>query len=969
MASSQHKRQLDCITGASSGPWRLLQLPNELLARVLAQLPPNDIACNVRFVCKEAGAQLKGPQHITVSVGDKPARFRSTDDPGLVVPAHALLGRWGHPGAGSGLTYTRRQQLLCQAARTGSIPALDQLSSSLGCLISQFVLYAAASAGQLDLCRWLLQQHPDPPYLIGHANFDSCVLVREAVGSGNTELVSALLDMGCKLYSQHLNCAIERNDRAMCEWLASRGCPWTAHDDPRDARSSLASRLLLSERHPAAAAALKGNLPLLAWALSHGKDDGSVYVPYHRARLLLADMAHGCPLSTLKQLYQQLYPTLIMHAHVDPRDATAMLVGAACSPTPDWHDKVLWLAGQAPQFPNVAPDLARRLAACKEDAVERVEWLRGRGQVLTGPDAEEELALFAAAYGNLPLLEFLMHKGVLKLFERHGEGAGEGGDAQGEESEVEEEVEEEGEEEGEEDGEEEVDGVDEEGDEEGQQQEGGCDEGEAEEGEEEAGDSAGAADGANAGQAVAGGDGRREGMGGGEWGQATVAAAVQAAGEQTRQSAAEEEAEEGEGEEEGEEEEQQQPAGPEEAEASESDGGAPDEWELSTHGLVLAAMDGCHLHVLQALHARGVSMAGCSMVRAVGREDLPMVQWLMEVQGRLPAGTGAGGEQGRLPGGGEEQGRLPGGGGGPGLGGEQAEGPAEGALGGGEQEAQQQECQGRLPGVSGGPGRGGGCDQGRLPAGQQQESQGGLPASELRGQQQGQAVGAAEGATKGAEQQQEELPELDTQQRQEEQQRQQEELHRRRRRLTGAVMDAASHSKNEGLVRWLRGVGCPWSGDALTGLAEWGSEELLQWAVEQEGCPVPVGGRAEGCAMGMGLCGAGEGGLPRDSEWEGAGRQGDESVPLATMPVLGALVRSHQACRMGALEACYYVTLQRRYTRCMPQACSSCPPKPRAPVAPRRPPCAAPPSALPVRMHLDLIVCCHTSVPSLPSLG
>ncbi len=366
-------------------------------------------------------------------------------------------------------------------------------------------------------------------------------------------------------------------------------------------------------------------------------------------------------------------------------------------------------------------------------------------------------------------------------------------------------------------------------------------------------------------------------MGGGEWGQATVAAAVQAAGERTRRSAAEEEAEEGEGEEE----EQQQPAGPgeaEEEEASESEGGAPDEWELSVPGLVLAAMDGGHLHVLQALHARGLSMAVCSMVRAVGREDLPMVQWLMEVQGRLPAGTGVGGGQVRLPAG------------------------------------------------VGDPGRGDGGGQGRLPAGQQQEGQVRLPASaetseaELWGQR-GQVVGVAAGTTGGEEQrrgerpeqdeQEEEQrrgerPELDTQQRQEELQRQEQELHRRRRRLTGAVMDAASHSKNDGLVRWLRGVGCPWSGDALTGLAEWGSEELLQWAVEQEGCPVPVGGRAEGCAMGVGLCGAGEGGLPRDSEREGAGRQGDERVPLATMPVLGALVRSHEVCRTGALEACYY---------------------------------------------------------------
>ncbi len=742
MASSQHDRQHDRMTEEFAGSWRLFQLPDELLTRVLAQLPPNDIACNVRLVCKEVSAQLKGLQHITVSVGDKPARVRSKDSAELVVPARAL---WGQPGAGSGLTFDRRRQLLCQAARTGNIPVLDQLSRSLGCLVPESVLDAAASAGQLDLCKWLLQQHPDPHHLITHDHLRNRSVVCEAVCSGNTDLVGALLDIGFKLTVQDLHHAVEKGNRAMCEWLTSHGCPWAA-DTGR-----------LSERLPAAAAAHKGDLQLLAWALSHGKDDGSVHVPHGAQGKLLSSVAHGCPLSTLQQLYQQLCPALLdADGVVNLTDANDILTCAACSPTPDWRDKVLWLAGQAPQLPLEAPGLADNLAACKEDAVERVGWLRERGLLLTEPDVGEELALFAAGEGNLQLLEYLMDEGLPDLPEGReaGAGVGLGGDAQGYESD----------EEGEEGA---WDGEEEEGDGQGpggwewqpplgvQETDESGDEGEEEE-DEEAGGGAGAGDEAGVGQAAAVGAGGEEGTGG-EGGQVTAAAAAQAAGDLAGQAAEGEEEDEEEGE-----------------EASESEGYAVDDWERllewGVPGLVLVALDGCHLHVLKALHARGVSMAMCSMVQAARQGDLPLVQWLMEVQGRLPAATGGGGGQGSLQG-----------------------------------------CVGA--------GLGGGGDQ------------------------QGQAAGAADGATGSGGQG------LGEQQAQDEQQRRLQVLlrllNRRRQRLTSKVMDEALVSKNEGLVRWLRGVGCPWSSDALEQLAWWGSEELLQWAVEEGGCPMPVSGRAE----------------------------------------------------------------------------------------------------------------------------
>ncbi len=86
-----------------------------------------------------------------------------------------------------------------------------------------------------------------------------------------------------------------------------------------------------------------------------------------------------------------------------------VLVAALCSPTSDWEAKARWLLAKG--YPRKLFCGSGMLAECS-CAVERMEWMAAN-RVTLYEDEEQELAHSAAACGHVPLLKYLLDKGVM----------------------------------------------------------------------------------------------------------------------------------------------------------------------------------------------------------------------------------------------------------------------------------------------------------------------------------------------------------------------------------------------------------------------------------------------------------------------------------------------------------------------------------------------------------------------------
>ncbi len=135
---------------------QLLDLPDELLQRVTEQLPPNDVPCSLRLVCRELASRLRSPRHTAIHVGKHQQCDRLASR--TLIPAPLLLHRWAAPGAGRCLTFKHKQQLLCCAARCGSVELLQQLERALGCCVPKEAVWSAAEEGHGHVCQWLREQ-------------------------------------------------------------------------------------------------------------------------------------------------------------------------------------------------------------------------------------------------------------------------------------------------------------------------------------------------------------------------------------------------------------------------------------------------------------------------------------------------------------------------------------------------------------------------------------------------------------------------------------------------------------------------------------------------------------------------------------------------------------------------------------------------------------------------------------------
>ncbi|GFR40800.1 hypothetical protein Agub_g1417 [Astrephomene gubernaculifera] len=219
------------------GPSRIWhQLQPELAERIISFLPPNEVACTVRLINKAAAAQFRGPGYTTVKLSSH-------------VPPHAFKEQWERPGVMRGMSLQRRQALQMLTAHSGSLPNLQVAVAVTGILLIQAfdgrltsVSQAAAEAGQLEMCQWLVQQ-----------GYPLHNVIEEAAGAGQ---------------------------QAICEWCLAAGCPWSS-----DA---------------VYAAARGGHVGLMDWLLQLCPAE-SVYVGAD----VLLDAAVGCELHTLQHLYHE----------------------------------------------------------------------------------------------------------------------------------------------------------------------------------------------------------------------------------------------------------------------------------------------------------------------------------------------------------------------------------------------------------------------------------------------------------------------------------------------------------------------------------------------------------------------------------------------------------------------------------------------------------------------------------------
>ncbi|PNH11306.1 Ankyrin repeat domain-containing protein [Tetrabaena socialis] len=360
----QQQQQPGAAPGTADDDPSRIWLP-EVVHHFASFLGGNEQACTLRLVNKATATQFRGPQHTTIRLSQQ-------------VPHHAFAWRWGGGGATRGLTVRQRQQLPCLTARSGSIANLalllarDDLTSPL----EHRVMVDAVEAGQLEACRWLLQQ--------GCLWSDGVLDV--AAGAGHKEVCEWLLAVGGTFSADPVRYAAAGGHWELCEWLLAQDCS--------------------VEDQAAIAAARGGYMGLIDWLLERT-------VRFPNTWDLMEAVASGCNLPTLQRLHHTYVdtPYAQMSAAGELSDAEELLGGeqgwvtaaAAGSPTADWRDKVEWLETRG--YPLT--DIACRDIAAREDCREALEWLQQRGYPFTAG-----MAHYVAQNGDADALEFLLAQGV-----------------------------------------------------------------------------------------------------------------------------------------------------------------------------------------------------------------------------------------------------------------------------------------------------------------------------------------------------------------------------------------------------------------------------------------------------------------------------------------------------------------------------------------------------------------------------
>ncbi|EFJ40083.1 hypothetical protein VOLCADRAFT_100162 [Volvox carteri f. nagariensis] len=351
----------------------------ELRKRILSSLPPNEVACNVRLTNKEAAEQFRG--YVKVLLAD-------------ATPHHAFAHRWGAPGAMKRLTLEKRSQLCCLTARSGCLDNLQLAVSAVGCPLKEDVFYAAAAAGHLDICRWLVLQG---------CHFYWITAIEHAASRGHLPIVQWIL--------QQIDCDSEQNSQ--CSQKHLQRLVTTAWVAAASAGHLTLCQGLLADgftpcKEAVFAAAGSGHVSLTAWLLLQLSP---LLHPFIAAdeEILLSRAAYGFTLPALKVL-----ATSRPGGQERILNSPRLRLQALISPTPDWRVKLEWLeAATAAAAGDSVPDLYQHVnwseLVRQPDSITRVEMLRKRLSVDTESDALLAAAVCAA---KLPLLRYLAEAGI-----------------------------------------------------------------------------------------------------------------------------------------------------------------------------------------------------------------------------------------------------------------------------------------------------------------------------------------------------------------------------------------------------------------------------------------------------------------------------------------------------------------------------------------------------------------------------
>ncbi|KXZ47029.1 hypothetical protein GPECTOR_38g266 [Gonium pectorale] len=285
--------------------WR--QLPLDVLERIASKLSPNEPAATLRLIDK-AASQLRGPNYTTIRLSQP-------------VPPNVFATRWLAPGGMRGLTLRQRRRLVSLTAASGVMPNLEAAMQAAGVAPTYEVFEAAAAAGRLEPCQWLLG--------LGCERSEGPIrsVLAAAAGAGH---------------------------HPVCDWLGA--LDWSPNQVVE-----------------AAVAALRGGHAELAdWLLLRFEVSES-RASWRRTDLTCA-VAAGCDLAGLQRYVKQRGWG---RERVSCQEVA--LAAAAGSGTPDWVAKVEWLEARGCRRTE---RVAAAAARCP-DAAARLAWLRDRGYPLS----------------------------------------------------------------------------------------------------------------------------------------------------------------------------------------------------------------------------------------------------------------------------------------------------------------------------------------------------------------------------------------------------------------------------------------------------------------------------------------------------------------------------------------------------------------------------------------------------------
>ncbi|GLC61072.1 hypothetical protein PLESTB_001713300 [Pleodorina starrii] len=325
--------------------WTLLTRHHPGIIENIARfVPQNDVAASLRLVNKTSADLLRDCVHIKLS---------------QLVRQDVFYEHWSVLGVMRAYTLQQRKQFVCLVVASGSICNLEVAITVAELSPGEDVFTAAAAAGHLDVCKWLVERgFPKELFtaFIGASRGGHVEICGWLLGQSEERSKLDLLERGC-------TAAAHSGHVALIEWMLQRCHPLMKARDR--------ARVLPSEWNP-------------GW--------------------LLEAVAHGCTLPVLQRLYSEwVEPLQGGQGLGDRRDA--ILAAAAGSPTPDWRAKVEWLEQRGFTCTVGATYLAADLP--DPDALERLQWLRQRGYPI-----DRQAAIRAACTGNPTALDYVLSVGV-----------------------------------------------------------------------------------------------------------------------------------------------------------------------------------------------------------------------------------------------------------------------------------------------------------------------------------------------------------------------------------------------------------------------------------------------------------------------------------------------------------------------------------------------------------------------------